>query len=992
MNSISVGLKRTDGSAVVRKAVRTALLLSMGAMALPQLAAAAEPDDVALEEVVVSGTRVVRDGYEAPTPVSVVTAAELQSFASTNIADALKTLPSIAGSWAPESTQVNASSGNSGINALNLRNIGTGRTLVLVNGQRLVASSATGLVDINNIPQELVERVEVVTGGASASWGSDAVGGVVNFILDQKYTGLKASLTGGTTTYGDNNNGKFTLTGGKGFAGDRGHILFSVSADRADPIIYNRRDWNLKGWQMVNNPAYTWARNATTGVVTGSNDAPARLILDRVSTYQGVIGGVITSYRTGTASNSPFLLRGSPLVGTAFGAGGTPYDIQEGFLVQGDRFQQNSPMFEQLDIRGKHGGAPLASRMRGMGGFLNTTWDLNDDVTVGLMLSRNRSQTANWPFSLEDYDSITILAGNPFIPASVKAAMTAGGVNAIKMGSMHPDLDVARADGDRTVTRAALSFDGKFGEGWHWNAYYQYGGSKQFYQTPGMWNTSFLTKAYDAVVDPASGNIVCRVKLTNPNDPCVPYNPFGIDVNSQSAVNYVQGNGTVQTRMNHMSQNVASASIDGSPFSLWAGEVSVAAGAEWRREWMGDSWVDDMSVARQWWAGNALPSKGKFNVKEAFVETVVPLAKDMKFAQSLDLQGAVRVEDYSTSGTVTAWKVGTTWKMIDSLTLRGSVSHDIRAPNLNELYSNGAGGAPFVTDPWRANSNYGTTTQTVGNPLLLPEVADSWGAGLVFKPAFLPGFGASVDYWYTSIDNAIGSAGGLQTIVDNCYTGQTEYCSLITWEGGSPGGRIQAVKLSSVNNANAKYRGVDFESSYRFNPAFMPGDISLRLLGTRYLENSSISTTGVYTDIVGQNGGNVPKYRYTLSANWTNSDWSAGLSARGLSSGVYNNYWVVCSSGCPISQPPAGLGDSRVVTINNNHIKGAIYFDGSVSKNFLFGEGSKANVFLNVRNLLNKDPAMVASSGSFSDTTSAANPSLYDVLGRVFSAGVRVEF
>jgi outer membrane receptor protein involved in Fe transport len=440
-----------------------------------------------------------------------------------------------------------------------------------------------------------------------------------------------------------------------------------------------------------------------------------------------------------------------------------------------------------------------------------------------------------------------------------------------------------------------------------------------------------------------------------------------------------------------MSQNVASASIDGTPFALWAGDVSVAAGAEWRREWMGDSWVDATSVRREWWAGNALPSKGNFNVKEAFLETVVPLAKDLPFMQSVDLQAAVRLEDYSTSGTVTAWKVGTTWKIVDSVTMRGSLSHDIRAPNLNELYSNGAGGAPFVTDPWNANANYGTTTQTVGNPLLTPELSDSWGAGIVFKPTFLPGFGASVDYWDTKIKDAIGSAGGLQTIVDNCFGGQTEYCSLITFAGGAPGGRIQAVKLSSVNNANAQYRGIDFESSYRFAVGFLPGDLSVRFLGTRYLENSNVSTTGIYTDVVGNNTGSVPKFRATLSANWSYADWSVGLSARGVSSGVYNKYYVECSSGCPISQPilPA---DTRVVTVNQNDIKGAVYFDGSLSKDIMFGEGSKANVFLNVRNLMNKDPAVVASSGAFSDTTSASNPALYDVLGRVFSAGVRVEF
>ncbi|MET0281881.1 MAG: TonB-dependent receptor [Steroidobacteraceae bacterium] len=964
MISMNSGFKCAD----VRTAVRTALLMSVGALALPQMVAAAEPDDVALEEVVVSGSRVVRDGYQAPTPVSVVTAEELQSFASTNVADALNTLPAIAGSLTPSNSQTTASSGNSGINALNLRGIGTGRTLVLLNGQRIVASSSTGLVDTNTIPQELIERVEVVTGGASASWGSDAVGGVVNFILDTEYEGVKSSLTVGATNYGDNQNAKFSLTGGTSFAGGRGHITASGYVGRTDPVIYNKRDWNLEGWQSVTNPAYTY--NPATR--TGSHDAPQRLITPQVGAYTGVIGGVITS---------------GPLRGTAFGEGGIPYKVIPGLLVNGGQDMVGGPMWQQTDIRGKHGSAPLASRLRDMGGFLNTAWDINDDTTVSLMLSRNRSETANWAFSLEDYGSIPIKSGNPFIPASVQASMTAQGLTTLALGSMHPDLDIAVATGDRTVSRAVLSIDGKVFEDWHWNAYYQYGESKQFYTTPGMWNTANLAKAYDAVRNPTTGAIVCAVTLTNPADPCQPYNPFGINVNTDATVYYVEGNGTIQTRINHMSQNVAAASIDGTPFSLWAGDVAVAAGLEWRREWMGKSSVDAASIAGQWWAGNSRPSKGDFNVKEAFLETVIPLAKDMFLAKSADLTGAVRVEDYSEAGTVTAWKVGATWKPIDDVTVRGSLSHDIRAPNLIELFSSGTASAPFILDPWQPtipSPGYGISVLNVGNPDLKPEVSDSWGVGLVFQPSFLPGFGASVDYWDTDITDAIGSALGQQAIVDNCFAGQAEFCSLITFQSG-PGSRILTVRRSSVNNANAAYRGVDYEASYRFAPGFVPGNVALRVVATNYLENSSVSS-GIKTETAGQNSGSVPDWRWSASATWSVSAWKAGLSARGVSKGVYNNYYVECTTGCPISVT------GREVTVSENDIKGAIYFDGSISREFEFGEGSKADLFLNVRNLMNKDPAVVAAFGSFADTLSPANSNLYDVMGRVFTAGVRVEF
>lgn len=966
MLSINTGLNRA-----IRAALGAAALSTV-ALAQSQLAAAAEPAESTagtLGEVVVTGTRVVRDGYEAPTPVSVVTTEELQGFASPNVADALNTLPSLAGSFTPAATQVNASSGNSGINALNLRNIGTTRTLVMLNGQRIVASSSNGLVDVNNIPQELIKRVEVVTGGASASWGSDAVGGVVNFILDTDFTGLKTSFQGGMTGRGDNQKEKFTLTGGTEFGGGRGHFLFSGTYEHEDPIIYNTREWNLRGWQAVLNPDYDAVTN---------NGVPQRLVLNQVSTANGLIGGVITS---------------GPLRGTAFGEGGDPYRLVYGRLVSDGQFMQGGPMWKQADIRGKHGSSPLASQVRGVGGLINASWQLTDDTKISLLVSRNNSKTRNWAFSLEDYGSITLKSGNPFIPASVQAAMDANGLTTIDLGTMHPDLDIAKATGDRTVTRAVLSLDGRFGDGWRWNAYYQYGEAKQAYSTPGMWNTAFLDKAYDAVIDPATGGVVCRVTLTDPTDPCVPYNPMGIGVNNQAAVNYVEGNGIIQSRLNYLTQNVASVSVDGTPFALWAGDVSVAAGAEWRKEWMGKSSVDEYSLLRQWWAGNSRPSKGSFDVKEVFLETVIPLAKDLPFARSADLQAAVRWEDYSTAGAVTAWKLGATWAPVDSVKLRGSISRDIRAPNLIELYSSGTANAPFILDPWQPDipsPGYGISVLNVGNPALKPEKADSWSAGVVFQPTFLPGFGASIDYWDTDMTDAIGTALTEQPIVDRCFAGQKDFCSLIDYASG-PGSRILTVRSSPVNNANARYRGVDIEASYRFGVGFVPGSFSLRFLATNFLQNSTVNN-GAEVDIAGQNStsgggvaGTVPDWRYTASLGWSLDSWQASLSMRGVSSGTLDNSFVECTTGCPAPKP--GL-----VTINDNHVAGAIYFDTAISRDFPFGDSSKANVFLNVRNLFDRDPAVAAAFGSFADTLPAANPNLYDVLGRVFSAGVRIEF
>ena len=251
---MSNSTKLQFANSVRRYALATAsvtALLTSAPMALADDAAAKDPE---LEEVVVTGSRVVRDGYDAPTPVNVLGADEIKAAAAPNIADFVNTLPSVAGSATAANSAGSLSNGQAGISALNLRALGTGRTLVLFDGQRSVVSAATGQVDTNTFPQALISRVEVVTGGASSAYGSDAVGGVVNFILDKDYTGVKATAEYGETTYGDNENWKFNLTAGAKFAGGRGHVLFSGERVRQDGVHYYSRDWNKSGYFGVRNP------------------------------------------------------------------------------------------------------------------------------------------------------------------------------------------------------------------------------------------------------------------------------------------------------------------------------------------------------------------------------------------------------------------------------------------------------------------------------------------------------------------------------------------------------------------------------------------------------------------------------------------------------------------------------------------------------------------------------------------------------------------
>ncbi|MGH8444392.1 MAG: TonB-dependent receptor plug domain-containing protein [Solimonas sp.] len=924
-----------------------------------------------VEEIVVTGTRIVRDGYQAPTPVTVMGIEELQSFASPNIADALNTMPELSGSQTPATSVATASTGASNINALNLRALGTNRTLVLIDGQRSVASSLSGLVDINLIPQDLVSRVEVVTGGASAAYGSDALSGVVNFVLDKKFTGLKANIQGGETTHDDGDNWSGGLTWGTPFGDGRGHFLFSGSYRYQAAIPINDRDWNLKGYQFMNNPNYT-----TT------NGQPRRLLLDQVSPSTGFAGGVITgSHIAGTAATA----RSTAFRGTAFGPGGTPYQLEFGDMVSDPDMHGGD--WQTTQVRGTRAGTSLLGGSKTQSFFTRGSWDLTDDINVFAQAAYSRDVNHNYAFSLEDTGGIALKVDNAFLSDNIRQAMLAQNVDTFYMGSMHTDLPIVDATNDRRLTRLVTGAEGKFGDGWSWNTYYQRGISDIDSVAKGMFYNPYLTLAYDAVLDPDSGAIVCRSTLTDPTNGCQPYNPMGIGVNTPGAVKYVTGNGEQMWRKQQLTQDVAAFTLNGTPFATWAGDVSVATGVEWRKEAITKGRNDPLSETQKWWVGGYLSSTGSYNVKEVFLESVVPLAKNLPGLEALDFSGAVRATDYSTSGNVETWKLGLNWTPIQDVRVRTTLSRDIRAPNLEELFSNGGGGAPAITNPWLNGETEYITSPRIGNSELEPEKADSFGAGFVLTPRFLPGFAVSVDYWKIEIDDAIGLP-ATQDIIDGCYNGQTAFCSAIDFdEDGSQ--QIAVVRRTPFNYTTLVARGVDYEASYRFAMRKIlpdiPGMVTVRALATNYLQMAS-TINGVIDDTAGQNTSfGPPSWKWNASVVYSLDAFRSSLTARGTSSGVYDNDWIECSSNCPTST-------TKNVTVSDNHIASSIFWDASLSYTFDI-EGKQLESFINVRNITDRDPPIVAPNpGGFSYTLASSNAQLYDQLGRTFTVGLRLSF
>lgn len=939
---------------------------STAATAVTQPAPAEPTEPTADRDIVVTGTRVVRDGYKAPTPTTVVGAQEIAAKAPTNLADFVNELPSLSGSSTPRTTVAAVSGGNAGINALNLRNLGVNRTLVLLDGQRVGASSLSGYIDVNQFPQALVKRVDVVTGGASADWGSDAVAGVVNFVLDKNFTGLKGEVQGGVTTYGDDRSYKVALTAGAGFMGDRGHILFSAEAAHSDGVTgIGSRNW-YSATKLFTNPNYT-----------ATNGQPQLLVRPNSGFATATPGGIITASPANTATGAA----ANALRGIYFGEGGTPLQFNYGPIVSSNFMQGGQSQYADFGTVGD-----LDPRLSRQNAFGRVGFDVSDHFHVFGQISYGRSTTLERYSPQYNFGNITIKSDNAFIPATVAARVAALGIASFSLGTFNQDLGVIPVSTTRSSWRPVIGADGDFdalGSNWKWDVYGQKSITRSYVEA----NTT-ITANYNAAIDSvrnANGVIVCRTTLTNPGNGCVPYDIFGTGVNSQAAANYVKGTPFIRTSLD---EDVFAGNLRGNPFSTWAGPVSIAMGIEHRRESVSGS-VDALDAASQaaalaangarvppYFTGNYLPSFGSYHVTEGYFETVVPLAKDLPFAKTLDFNGAVRATSYSTSGFVTTWKVGLTYSPVNDITFRVTRSRDIRAPNLAELFQNSSTITSTVVDPFNANASATIFQVTSGNGNLQPEKANTLGVGVVFQPSFLPGFATSVDYFNIDIGGAIATVTA-QTLINQCFAGNAAFCSQLTRNAG---GVLTTARIQPINLSKQTARGLDFEASYR-HPV-LGGNLSLRLLATRYLKNVSDNGINLPVDLAGTNYGNgssatsLPKWSYVGSIGWEQGPLSTLLTARGFSSGVYNTNYIECTTGCPASTPDH-------MTIENNYIPGAIYFDANVSFKIL----PKAEIFLSVDNFTNRDPAQVAWAAGGSPLS--VNPALYDTLGRTFRAGFR---
>lgn len=988
---------------------------AFASMAMPPAAAAQDvaavqtdavpSDSQADENIVVTGTRIIRDGFQAPTPLTVLSEGEIEAGSPTNnIADFVNTLPSLAGSTRPSNSRLNISSGQAGINALNLRNLGEVRTLILVNGRRSVGSTITGLVDINTIPQALISRVEVVTGGASAAYGSDAVAGVVNFILDNKYQGLKLEGDVGITDKGDGFNYSFNAAGGMSFAGGRGHILLSGEVAHRDGILQVDRDWNAIGFLRFENPAYNSVTNSSV---------PQFMFVRGAGPINSTPGSIITNSAGGTANR---------LRGLYFGQGGSVNQFVYGDLTFPVVSGSATPLRTvggdwRVNDSGRNIG--LEPRDDRHGVFGRISYEITDNIELFAEAAYNRQEVlfnAGPNLQTGIVLNATGCTQTP-VPITCNAFLlnTLGaerlqGITSVTIATTSADLPFRGINNQREVQRYLIGAEGDFeafGNTARWDVYAQYGRAELREQLRDIQNIARINAARDAAFAP-DGSIQCLINLDanpNNNDPaCVPLNRLGLGVANPAAIDYALGD---PYRDQVLEQTVVGANFSATPFATWAGDVSVAIGGEYRKEEISGFVPDEFQpvqirdangnvtgATNRWSVGNYLPSFGSYNVKEAYLETVVPLGLGLEF------NGAVRATDYSTAGYVTTWKAGATWQPIDDIRLRVTRSRDIRAPNLNDLFQAGTANSDSVGNPGFVNgasppfvpagqppqAGYSYSGFATGNPDLKPEKSNQWNVGAVFSPTFLPGFNLAVDYFDIEVNSGISNFSA-QQIVNLCFLGEAAFCNAISVDPArtqNPAQPYLIIRTQPFNAASQEVRGVDIDASYRLPLDRLIGDadgtFTLRGLATRYIENrfdSGVPNT-VVLNSVGVNGGQstTPKWIYRFSAGYDSDTFGITAIGRGVSAGKYVANGIECQTDCPVSTVNAP-------TYERNRVSGAFYVDLNVTTKFdAMGRGD-GEFFVNVTNLFDSNPILLPETGL------AANSTYSDLLGRAFRVGVR---
>jgi iron complex outermembrane receptor protein len=1035
--------------AVVTARNRKSLLAAaiIGALGAPQASVYAQQQEPApaLDEIVVTGSRLRTTGLDMPNPVTVVTTSEISILAPTNLVEGMAELPQFYGS---NTTQ---SPGNffttEGAGSLNLRGLQSKRTLQLLNGRRVVQSTIFGGPDINLFPENVISSVETVTGGASAAYGTDAVAGAVNFILDTDFEGFRANVSGGENDHGDGDH--YEVSFGAGFAiGDNTHLLVSLERSEQDTI---------GGEQTLD---YDWYRaralleNTAPGAGT-TRDNPAFVPYDQVRNLSASLDGLLflppaaggTQMLDASGNPSPFVLGGPCNAhGCSTVNGGSGEDVGlPGTTISPETNREN--VFAYIEHT-------FGDSFTVYGQFISGEAEFIQRGNAGLFPN---------PPNTNNDRAFTIYSGNPFLPASIQQAMTANAVPSVLLGRIGSPEDIGwDAFTQQTTETDSVTggFTYDFSGGWQVKGYYQTGETDVDAIQRGGIRLDRIYLAADVVTDPLTGQPACNVTVTtrgtaNPLYPdCVPLNLFGRNSASDAAIDWVTGfepgvqmnaqgflsatesmphsyvSGENKKRAIAIEQDVWEISADGEIAEGWAGPISMAVGYGFREESFtqvvevgpgGNINADprfrpvmanDLALGIRGVPGGALASgnsvevqfsnvpfaRGEQDVQEAFTEFLVPLVSGRKGVQQLNLSAAARWADYSGAGDQQSWKAGFDWAIVDQVRLRSTISEDVRAATMGEKFDRTGGFSPPLTDYGitPTPSTYIATQFSNGSPDIKPEQAETATFGVVYQPNAIDGLSVAVDYYSVIIEDNIQQAGA-QTVVTGCYQQSDAYlCSLIT-RGGAPSSENPAINYISLigvpyyNQARTEAKGIDYEVNYRKDVDWFGGGelIGVRFLGSYLRERTDINAAGVRTSLEGTFGvvptpnGGLPDRSAVITGNYNRDALSFSLSARYASAMVIQRTW---NTGQPGGAAPA-LWD-----VADNETDTETVLDARFDYRFDTSNGA-INLFFNINDLLDTQPEDFFTTVYSSNVAAGTGLNVTgENRGRRYTLGVRMAF
>lgn len=942
-------------------------------------------EDAQIQDIIITGSRLARSTFDAPSPVTVIGGEQFEQRAVVNVGAGISELPAFRPSTTP--TTQGFGSFNVGAQIVNLRGIGVTRNLILVDGRRFAPTTREGSVDLNLVPAILVARTDVVTGGASAAYGSDALAGVVNIILDKQLDGFKVQADYGISAKGDGDDFHVAAAFGTdlGTSGARFIIGGEYDDQRGIGNCFTR-DWCKVG-TVASNPAYAtnglpnyirsnsnggWFFNSAGVVSPANNPSPATAALRNMLGTGGITfapDGTPQPYRPGT-----FAFALNQIGGDLY-----PTYTDANITVPVKRYS----VFGHLDV-------PLTDSI-----------DAFVEGSIG-HVTGTLLQTAYFGASIPIYaDNPYIPAAlRPFVPAPATTSPTRPAAAAFNLGRVLDDvgrgLSISKAD----TFRFTGGFSGKLGSsGWQWDVYYQYGRTERLQTVDDnlivAGSTPRFSYATDAVRDPGTGNIICRALL----DPsatvraaaagCVPINLFGTGNVTQAGKDYIFG-----TLMEDITlrQHVVSGNIRGDVIDLWAGPLSVAVGAEYRLDGI-DVTHDPLSNQYAYFQNFGSDYRGTTKVTEGYLEAELPLARDLPFARSLSVNGAVRYTHYDIKGfgsylrtdtktdfNATAWKASVVWDPIRAIRLRATQSRDIRAPNFADLFLASASAFTSIINPFNRAQSTPPTIYNGGFPSLRPEKADTTTAGIVISPGgSLDGLRLSVDWYRIKVKDYIGAVpGGVQFIVDKCFAGVAAACAAVDF---GPGNTITVVRNVSLNLDYIETSGIDFEAAYRLPLGGERTAITLRGLAT-YVDRLKTASFGDVIDRAGQTGNSAgiaaPRWTASGTITFDSPHFSTTVQGRFIDGGLYDAQ--------RIGPDNPAYAANKLNSISDNRVASRFYVNWFGTFRLSSEPDKGPELFVAINNLFDRDPPAAP------ETQFYTNPVYFDTIGRYFRFGARYKF